>query len=206
VLLGFVEQYLGRSFSDLSDAIIASSSDPNLSIFHLMRHLNECIWQEKDEIVPAAFQLLDICCAYTRVLQEVPDVRVALSHGGAEAMSLRYWQDISERIRHLHSRDILLFVLETLILSQHFAVATRRYDGGVVRLRITIEEEGLRALVTKPWKPSPALDKLASGLSLMADWCADQEVVKYVSALTLKSRMKRGQKPFEDGTTAVRSA
>jgi hypothetical protein len=36
-------------------------------------------------------------------------------------------------------------------------------------LRVTIEEDGLRALVAKPWKPAPAADKLASGLALMAD-------------------------------------
>jgi len=66
-------------------------------------------------------------------------------------------------------KDFLLVVIEELVLSQHLAVATGRYDGGVVRLRVTIEEEGLRALVAKPWKPAPAADKLASGLSLMAE-------------------------------------
>jgi len=39
--------------------------------------------------------------------------------------------------------DFLRLLFENLILSQHFAVAARRFDGRTHRLRISIEEEGL---------------------------------------------------------------
>jgi len=65
--------------------------------------------------------------------------------------------------------DLVSLVLNNMVLSQHFAVATNRFDGGTQRLRITIEEEGLEALVSKPWRPYIAADRLGTLLSLMAD-------------------------------------
>jgi hypothetical protein len=134
-----------------------------------MGHLQQCIRGEKDEIVPTALRLLSLCREYTVVLEQVADLRSSLRHGGAESLSLWTWRQTCDRSTQLKMKEFLLLVFEDLILSQHFAVATRRYDGGVVRLRVTIEEDGLRALVVKPWKPAPAADKLASGLALMAD-------------------------------------
>jgi hypothetical protein len=103
------------------------------------------------------------------VLEEVVELRSSLRYGGAESLSLWTWLQSCDRSADLSLKESLLWIFEDLVLSQHLAVATRRYDGGVVRLRVTIEEDGLRALVTKPWKPAPAADKLASGLALMAD-------------------------------------
>lgn len=65
-----------------------------------------------------------------------------------------------------HTISILL---ENLILSQHFAVATNRFDGGRQRLRIIFEENGLEALVERPWQPRITADRLASSLSLLVD-------------------------------------
>ena len=56
-----------------------------------------------------------------------------------------------------------------MVLSQHFAVATNRFDGGTQRLRITIEEEGLDALISEPWEPYIASDRLETLLSLMGE-------------------------------------
>jgi hypothetical protein len=102
-------------------------------------------------------------------LEAIPELRAGLRFGGNEGLSLALWSDICGRTVRSSSYEFILMVIEELVLSRHFAVATRRYDGNVIRLRITIGEEGLIALVSKPWRPAPAQDKLASGLSLMAD-------------------------------------
>ena len=166
---GYVERRLGHAFRDLEQAIEAGATTAEVSIFHLMRQVRLFIRNEVDEIIPAALRLLGVCREYTIVMEEVAELRSSLRHGGAEALSLVNWRETIDRTHHLDMKDFLLVVIEELVLSQHLAVATRRYDGGVVRLRVTLEEEGLRALVAKPWKPAPAADKLASGLSLMAE-------------------------------------
>ena len=75
--------------------------------------------------------------------------------------SLRGLGDRSQRLA-----DFLLLLFENLVLSQHSSVAGRRYDGGTQRLRISIEEEGLVALVDGP-RVTP--DRLETALSLMAE-------------------------------------
>lgn len=164
-----VDQLLGHSFQGVEGAVQDGVANANVSIFHQMDRLQGCIRGEADEMVPAALRLLSLCREYAVVLEEVAELRSSLRHGGAESLSLWTWLQTSERSAHLSMKEFLLLIFEDLVLSQHLAVATRRYDGGVVRLRVTIEEDGLRALVVKPWKPAPAADKLASGLALMAD-------------------------------------
>lgn len=56
-----------------------------------------------------------------------------------------------------------------LILSQHFTVAARRFDGQTQRLRISIEEDGLEFLADSPVFPSLTPNRLYTALSLMAD-------------------------------------
>jgi hypothetical protein len=164
---GFTE--LGHGFENLSDAIGQGATNQEVSPFYLMRRVQENIRKEKDDLVPSALLLLSLCREYAILVEEVPDLRSSLRYGGVEGLSLFSWRETCERAAGFKIEAFLLLVIEELVLSQHFAVATRRYDGGVVRLRVTIEEEGLRALVPKPWQPAPAADKLASGLSLMAD-------------------------------------
>ena len=55
------------------------------------------------------------------------------------------------------------------MLSQHFAVAAGRFDGGVQRLQLTLEEEGLVALAQKPFVPFVTRDRLYTALSLMSE-------------------------------------
>jgi len=168
-ITGCVNRLLGHSFQGVEGAVHDGSANPEVSIFHQMERLQGCIRGELDEIVPAALRLLGLCRAYVVVLEEVAELRSSLRHGGAESLSLWTWLQACDRSVPLSLKEFLLSIFEDLVLSQHLAVATRRYDGGVVRLRVTIEEDGLQALVAKPWKPAPAADKLASGLALMAD-------------------------------------
>ncbi len=166
---GCVDRLLGHPFQNVEAAVQEGAANPDVSVLHQMERLQRCIRGESDEIVPMALRLLSLCRGYALVLDEVEELRSSLRHGGAESLSLWTWLQTCTHMVQLSLKESLLSILEDLVLSQHLAVATRRYDGGVVRLRVTIEEEGLRALVAKPWKPAPAADKLASGLALMAD-------------------------------------
>ena len=164
-----VKRQLGNSIQSLSQATQAGAANEEVSIFYLMKIVQEQIRNETDEMVPSALRLLSLCREYTVLMEEVSDLRSSLRYGGVEGLSLASWRETCDRTADLNVEGFLLLVFEELVLSQHLAVATRRYDGGVVRLRVTIEEDGLRALVLSPWKPAPAADKLASGLSLMVD-------------------------------------
>jgi hypothetical protein len=55
-----------------------------------------------------------------------------------------------------------------MIISQHFSTAVNRFDGQNQRLRLTIEESGLVALVSAPWEPTVTEDRLTTLLSLAA--------------------------------------
>jgi hypothetical protein len=62
---------------------------------------------------------------------------------------------------------LLEYVIKSQVLSQHFAVATQRHEIGKPRLRIAVEEEGFRPLVTSAMQPRPTKDRLEALLSLL---------------------------------------
>jgi hypothetical protein len=49
------------------------------------------------------------------------------------------------------------------------ATAVNRFDGQNQRLRLSIEETGLEALVKEPWKPTVTEDRLPTILRLASD-------------------------------------
>jgi hypothetical protein len=107
-------------------------------------------------------------------------LRKELSRGGSGRISLEFWAKSWDKHRDYSLKYLVVHVLNYMVLSQHFAVATNRFDGGTQRLRITIEEEGLETLVGKRWQPYVAADRLETLLSLMADcelikWDANDE-------------------------------
>jgi hypothetical protein len=165
----YAKNHVGRQLAGVEDAVQFAASIEEMSILKSMNALGQCIRDESNDILPSALALLGLCREYTVVLQKDPALQGGLRQGGSEGLSLTLWNDICIRSAHLNNREFLLMVIEELVLSRHFAVATRRYDGRVIRLRITIGENGLIALVPWVWRPAPARDKLASGLSLMAD-------------------------------------
>jgi hypothetical protein len=92
-----------------------------------------------------------------------------LALGGAERISIAYWKEFMEKYGCERPREFLSYLLEYLVVSQHLSVATRRYDGGTQRLRISIEEEGLSSLTGKCWDPPVTDDKLYNAVSLMSE-------------------------------------
>ena len=94
-------------------------------------------------------------------------VRDHLHDGGASRVSLRYWYDAVEKMLKRPSYELVDWTIKNLIVSQHFAVGTNRFDGERIRLRIILEEDGLETLVRRPWHPVVTPDRLAALLSLM---------------------------------------
>lgn len=112
-----------------------------------------------------AFAGLLLCIAYARAAVEEAHM---LRLGGASRVSL---DSLRRRILGLGAvspREAFQYVIEALIISQHFSTAVNRFDGQSQRLRLTIEETGLEALVGKPWEPTVTEDRLATALSLAA--------------------------------------
>ncbi|MGR3607835.1 MAG: hypothetical protein ACU0BN_03080, partial [Sulfitobacter sp.] len=88
--------------------------------------------------------------------------------GGAARVSLS-----NLRLRLVSLGDVSIksafeYVLEALILSQHFATAVNRFDGQNQRLRLTIEETWLETLINSPLVPTVTEDRLPTLLSLAA--------------------------------------
>jgi len=147
------------------DAASHEASD----IFAWMARLQDAVTTAAEPILPLAIKLMMLTATIVGVIGDDKVVRNALRLGGAGRMSLSYWRETVGRCAEMDLRSFLVFVLENLILSQHFAVAAGRFDGTTQRLRVTIEEDGLKPLVLKPWEPALTPDRLASTLSLLSD-------------------------------------
>ncbi len=129
--------------------------------------LIRCQNEDRDSSSVAFFALLLLynCRKWFESLEEIRD---QLYHGGASRVSLRYWYDAVEKMLDRPSKELVDWTIKNLIISQHFAVGTNRFDGERIRLRIILEEDGLEALVDRPWHPVVTPDRLAAFLSLMA--------------------------------------
>jgi hypothetical protein len=147
----------------------ALKRDRELSLFWLMDKILETVRVPSEQLAPYCFRTLFLCAALSQLLEHQGPAKVEIQRGGAERVSLAFWINTLLRCRDYEPHDFLLFLFETLILSQHFGVAARRFDGNTQRLRISIEEDGLEFLADKIFAPSVTLDRLESALSLMKD-------------------------------------
>ena len=175
-----LSDWLGRfkTFEVYVDAVF--KDEQRFCVFSICDELGQLIRNEPEEICEPAFKLLLLCRRFVDWFANDPDLQEELLLGGAARISLEYWASTWDKNRNYPLTELVALVLNHLVLSQHFAVATNRFDGGTQRLRIAIEEEGLEALVGKPWRPYIAADRLGTLLSLMADcglikWNADND-------------------------------
>lgn len=172
--------WIGR-LKTLDDYVEAALKDEErFCMFKLCDELELAVREESEEICVPAFKLLLLCRRFYEWLSADKDILPYLAHGRSERISLGYWAKTWDKNSKYPLVDLVALVLNNMVLSQHFAVATNRFDGGTQRLRITIEEEGLEALVSKPWRPDITADRLGTVLSLMADcelidWDDEQE-------------------------------
>jgi hypothetical protein len=161
--------WLGR-FKKLDDYLDAALKDPlRFCIFELCEELETAIDEDPEIICVPAFKLLLLVRRFYEWLGGDDELLPYLLSGRAERISLGYWAKTWDKNSTYPLADLVALILSNMILSQHFAVATNRFDGGTQRLRITIEEDGLEALIAKPWRPYITADRLGTVLSLMAD-------------------------------------
>lgn len=155
-----------HKFRSLNHAV---KSAGDLNLFWLIDQMLEAIDVSSEQLAPYSLRTLFLCAALTQLLDQHGPARGEIQRGHSERISLAFWTSTVDRCGDYELRDFLRFLFETMILSQHFAVAARRFDGGTQRLRISIEEDGLEFLADKVLVPSVTADRLESALSLMAD-------------------------------------
>jgi hypothetical protein len=167
--LGQLRAELRLSLANIGTWWEATQGEWGLDPFGLMKDIEEALATDYREVLVPAIRLLLLVGRLAELLQPERQLWPPLDSGGPERVSLLSWGRTLERCEDQTLWDFLRFVFENFALSQHFAVATRRYDGRSQRLRLTIEERGLVALTGKPWRPIITPDRLATGLSLMSE-------------------------------------
>jgi hypothetical protein len=174
-----IESWLGqlKMRDEYIDAALKTPSE--FCIFTLCEELEAAVRDDPEKICLPALKLLFLIRRFHDWLSLEDEVCGYLSLGNAERISIGFWAKTFDKNSSYEFPNLVALILNNMVLSQHFAVATNRFDGGTQRLRITIEEEGLEVLVPKPWKPDITPDRLETVLSLMAEcelvkWDGDQ--------------------------------
>jgi hypothetical protein len=160
---------LQRLLPTLQDALDKAESDARLNPLRLMDKIEEMVRSHSEELAPYCLHTLFYCAAVSLLLQDRSVSKSELQRGLADRISLAFWTATLISWRDFEMKDFLRLLFEHLILSQHFAVAARRFDGQRQRLRISIEEQGLEFLADDTFVPTVTHDRLATALSLMAD-------------------------------------
>ncbi|MBI5381909.1 MAG: hypothetical protein HZA31_08420 [Opitutae bacterium] len=157
-----------RLISTEQEFFVAIDDDPER---HDLQSVASCIVDLLGESFDEAFResmralfLLSNCDAWLRSDSRYKDL---ILRGGAMRISLRYWSETVAKFQHAPISDFLRYFFESLIFSQHLAVATNRFDGESSRLRFTFGEEGLESLVDEPWRPGITFDHLYALLQLL---------------------------------------
>lgn len=113
---------------------------------------------------PCFFGLL--LCATFAGAENAPTNMVQL--GTAPRLSLSVIRNRLTGLCDVTVAEAFEYIVEALVISQHFSTAVNRFDGRNQRLRLAIEETGLAALVSSPWEPTVTEDRLTMLLSLSA--------------------------------------
>lgn len=150
-------------------ALRQSAVDLYFDPFRLTELMRQAVSDRSNRLAPLCLRSSFLCAAFTIALGSEAQVRPELERGTSDRLSLGYWTDTLLRWGALELEDFFRHLFEMLILSQHFTVAARRFDGQKQRLRIIIEEDGLEFLADAPVVPSVTPDRLYTALSLMAD-------------------------------------
>lgn len=133
--------------------------------FELMATIQDRFREGDPTFAPFAFSGLLLCAAFAGVAGRDS---AFLRYGGPQRLSLESLRRRMVGLGTVSVREAFQYVLEAMIVSQHFATAVNRFDGQNQRLRLTIEETGLEALVDQAWVPTVTEDRLPTLLSLAA--------------------------------------
>ncbi|PTE20221.1 hypothetical protein C5F48_18705 [Cereibacter changlensis JA139] len=133
--------------------------------FNLIATIQQLLRARDPSVAHYAFLGILLCVAYAgAAANEASSLRL----GGAPRLALDIVRRRMIGLGAVSAREAFQYILEAMIISQHFATAVNRFDGRKQRLRLTIEETGLEALIRKPWEPTVTEDRLPTLLSLAA--------------------------------------
>jgi hypothetical protein len=160
--------HVHKPFKDLESFQKLVSNDPEwFSPWDLCAQLSEAVAEGDGTLLPNAFYSLLFLKQCQPFLEADKLLSCHLEHGGSARVSLAQWFQVVDRLMDRPCLELLDWTLKTLVISQHFAVGTQRFDGEKIRLRMILDEDGLETLVGSPWKPGVTPDRLASLLSLL---------------------------------------
>jgi hypothetical protein len=133
--------------------------------FLVMSDIQKRVKAGDSRYIFAAFYGLILCSVFSNLSEETKGMPQT---GGSSRISLKVLSSRLKNLGEMKTKEAVEFILETMIVSQHFSTAVNRFDGQNQRLRLTIEETGLTALVSRPWRPKITEDRLPTLLSLAA--------------------------------------
>lgn len=157
--------FLGREEGSINGFIDSINEGRIVNPFELMATIQDRLSDDDPSFAHFAFSGLLLCAAFAGVAGQNT---AFLDCGGPQRLSL---ESLRRRLLGLGTISVLeafRYVLEAMIVSQHFATAVNRFDGQNQRLRLTIEETGLEVLVDQSWVPTVTQDRLPTLLSLAA--------------------------------------
>lgn len=155
--------------TDLEVWMQRAKREERLSLAGCVARFGDAMEEDIDQLLPTCLHLLLLVARLTDFVTELPGAKLLLKQGDEARISLWRWNAIVHEFDSEPLRAFVLRLFEREILSQHFFVAARRFDGGVQRLQLAIEEEGLVALTPKTSTPAVTPDRLRSALSLMSE-------------------------------------
>ncbi len=159
-----------RPFKELKRFQKQVVRDPEwFSPWELCSQLSESIAEQDGSALYNAFYSLLFLKQCQHFLEADKLLECHLERGGSARISLAQWFRTVDRMKDRPCLDLLDWTLKNLVISQHFAVGTQRFDGEKIRLRMILDEDGLESLVGSPWKPGLTPDRLAALLSLLED-------------------------------------
>ena len=132
-----------------------------------MDEISTASTEADDRVAALCLHAVFVCASFAGAAGDTDKHLVSI--GGASRLSLYHLRKRLVALGDLTLRQAIQFILEAMIISQHFATAVNRFDGQSQRLRLSIEEAGLISLVRKPWQPTVTEDRLAILLRLAAD-------------------------------------
>lgn len=164
---GFAEMiaFLGNEAESINGFINSVNEGRIVNPFELMATIQERFREDDPSFAQFAFSGLLLCAAFASVAGQKA---AFLRYGGPQRLSLESLRRRMVGLGAVSVREAFQYVLEAMIVSQHFATAVNRFDGQNQRLRLTIEETGLEVLVDHSLVPTVTEDRLPTLLSLAA--------------------------------------
>lgn len=164
--LGDVLSAIAGLFSSLEE-FLACCREGKISFpLDLIETIQEAFTESNGKYAAHCFHGLLLCAAFAGCVDpQSPFLRL----GGPARIPFEHLRKRLVGLGDMRIRDTMTYMLEAMVISQHFATAANRFDGQNQRLRIAIEETGLVPLVGSRWQPTVTEDRLPMLMSLAAD-------------------------------------